>query len=257
MSDLLAQATNELYRADPEEFTQRRAGLAAQARDQGQPAVARQIAALRKPTRSAWVVNRLVRDHPEAAGRLAELAGQLRAGGNGARIRELTEARSRLVDDLARQAFEVSGLDSPPAALREDVIATLNASLADPEVAETLAAGTLTRAAHWAGFGLMPLSGEPSPAPAKPRKTPAPAEDELARRRRHQEKVRSAERAVAEAAAALESATEEERELENRVRHLEAELEQARQHLGDARRQSYRAESRRQRAAAELDRLRE
>jgi hypothetical protein len=257
MSDLLAQARDELYSTDPEEFTQRRADLAAQARDQGQPAVARQIAALRKPTRSAWVVNRLVRGHPEVAGRLAELAGQLRAGGNGARIRELTEARSRLVDELTRQAFEASGMDSPPAALREDVIATLNAALADSEVAGNLATGTLTRAAHWAGFGLMPLSGEPSPAPAKPRKTPAPAGDEEDRRRRHQEKIRAAERAVAEATAAVESATEQEQEVENTVRHLEAQLEQARQRLGEARRQSYRAESRRQRAVAELDRLRE
>ncbi|HEX6519476.1 MAG TPA: hypothetical protein VF070_05595 [Streptosporangiaceae bacterium] len=257
MSDLLAEATAELYDGDPEEFTQRRADLAAQARDQGQPAVAKRIAALRKPTRSAWVVNRLVRDHPEAASRLAELAEQLRAGGNGTRIRELTEARSRLVDELTRQAFAASGTGSPPAALREDVIATLNAALADPEVAENLAAGTLTRAVHWAGFGLMPLSDEPSPAPGKPRKASAPPESEIDRRRRRQEKIISTERAVAEAAAAVESATSEERELEDTVRRLEAELEQARQRLGDARRQSYRAESRRQRACAELDRLKE
>ncbi len=259
MSDLLAEATAELYDADPDEFTQRRADLVAQARDQGQPAVAKQIAALRKPTRSAWVVNRLVRVHPEAVSRLAELAGQLRAGGDGSRIRELTEARSRLVDELTRQAFTASGMASPPAALREDVIATLNAALADPEVAANLAAGTLTRAAHWAGFGLMPLSGAPgpAPAPAEVRKTPAPADDALDRRRRHREKIQSAERAVAEATAASDSATGEERDQEDAVRRLEAELEQARQRLAEARRQSYRAESRRQRAAAELDRLRE
>lgn len=257
MSDLLAEATAELYDADPEEFTQRRAELVARAKDSGEPAVAKQIAALRKPTRSAWVVNRLTRAHPDAATRLAELAGQLRAGGNGARIKELTQARGRLIDELARQAFAAAGAASPPAALREDVIATLTAAIADPDVAATLAAGTLTRAVHWAGFGLVPLSGEP--APAKPRKPPAPppAVDDLERRRHQREKIQQAERAVAQATQAAESAATAERELEDTVRQLEAELEQARLRLAQARRDAYRADSRQRKAVAGLDRLQE
>jgi hypothetical protein len=257
VTELLAQATAELYDADPDEFTQRRTELATQARDEGQPAVAKQITALRKPTRSAWVVNRLARTHPEAATRLAELAGDLRAGGNGARIRELTEARGRLVDELTRQAFAAAGTQTPTAALREDVIATLNAAIADPEVAATLAAGTLTRAAHWAGFGLVPLSGEPSGKVKLTTPAPPPAVDEVERRRRLREKINLSERTVAELSEAAESAAATERELEDTVRDLEAELEQARLRLADARRQAYRAQSRQQRAVAELDRLRE
>ena len=69
--DLLADAVAELYQADPDDFTQRRAELVAQAREAGQAAAAKQIAALRKPTRSAWVVNRLVRADPEVTSRLA------------------------------------------------------------------------------------------------------------------------------------------------------------------------------------------
>ena len=53
MSDLLADAVAELYEADPDGFTERRAELAAAARDAGEPAAAKQIMALRKPTRSA------------------------------------------------------------------------------------------------------------------------------------------------------------------------------------------------------------
>jgi hypothetical protein len=258
VTDLLAKATDELYDADPDEFTQRRTELVTQARDDGQSDVARKIAALRKPTRSAWVVNRLARAHPEAATRLAELADDLKAGGNGARIRELTEARGRLIDELARQAFAAAGTATPPAALREDVIATLSAALADPEVAASLAAGTMTRAAHWAGFGLVPLSDEPAPARVKPpAPAPPPVVDDLERRRRHREKIDLAERTVAELTEAAESAAAAERDLEDTVRQLEAELEQARQRLAEARRTSYRAESRHRKAAAELDRLRE
>ncbi len=110
MSDLLADAIEELYEADPDGFTERRQELVAGAREAGQAAVAKQIAGLRKPTRSAWVVNRLVRTDPEVVPRLAALAAELRdePSMDGARIRELTAARGRLVDELTRQALRVS-----------------------------------------------------------------------------------------------------------------------------------------------------
>ena len=70
-------------------------------------------------------------------------------------------------------------------------------------------------------------------------------------------KINAAERDLAEADSALESALAAERDLEDTVRGLEAELAAARQRLAGARRQSYRAESRQQRATSELGRLRE
>jgi hypothetical protein len=251
--DLLADAVAELYEADPDDFTRRRQELTAQAREAGEAAVAKQIAGLRKPTRSAWVVNRLVRDDPAAADRLAALAAQLRGGEqsmDGARIRELTAARGRLVDELTRQAL--AGLPAPPAALREEVSATLDAAIADPGVAANL--GTLVRAAHWAGFGLVPL---PEGAPAARKPPPPPAEAAAEREQRHQEKVNMAERAVAQADHDAEAATAAERDLEDTVQRLEAELADARQRLAQARRQAYQAESRQRRAASELGRLRE
>jgi hypothetical protein len=270
MSDLLADAVAELYQADPDDFTQRRQELAAEAREAGEPAVAKQITGLRKPTRSAWVVNRLVRADPEVPPRLAALAAELRGGEqsmDGARIRELTAARGRLVDELTRQALQVSDLPAPPAALREEVTATLDAAIADPEVAANL--GTLVRAAHWAGFGLAPLpegalptpvpSAPPAQKPPKPptQKPPPPAEAAAERERRHHEKVLEAERSLADATGALDVATAAEQELEDKVRQLEADLADARERLAEARRQAYRAESRQRRAGQELDRLRE
>ena len=101
MGDLLAEAEAELYADDPDGFTARRAELAEHARDAGEPAVAKQINARRKPTRSAWVVNRLVRSDPGVRSRLDALAADLREAADGARIRELTTARARLVDDTS------------------------------------------------------------------------------------------------------------------------------------------------------------
>jgi hypothetical protein len=267
-AETLAEAEAELYQLDPDEFMARRQDLAAAAREAGQPAVAKQIAGLRKPTRSAWLVNRLVRADPEVTGQIAALAADLRDAErtmDGARIRELSAARRRLVDDLTAQAL--APLKTPPFAMREEVLATFDAALADPDIAASL--GTLVRAAHWAGFGLAPApdgapppDGAPDtpPAPqlaAKKPKTPDPAEAGAERERRRHEKIHLAERAVAEAVQAAEAASVAEQDLEDTVRRLEAELAEARDRLAEARRQSYRAESRRQRAAADLGRLSE
>jgi hypothetical protein len=256
MTDLLADAKAELYQGDPEEFMARRQELVAQAREAGQAAAAKEIGALRKPTRSAWVVNRLVRADPEVTGRLAALAAELHeAGLDGGRIRELTAARARLVDELTRQALD--DLPAAPAAVREEVTGTLDAALADPEVAANL--GTLVRAAHWAGFGLAGnTQGAPAPGPpAAKTKKPEPTEPSAERERRHREKIILAERAVAEADRTADAANAAERQLEAAVRRLEAELAQARQQLADARRAAYRAESRQRRASETLSRLRE
>jgi len=258
MSDLLADAKAELYRCDPDEFMARRQELVAQAREAGEAAAAKQIGALRKPTRSAWVVNRLVRADPEVTGRLAALAAELRDAGqsmDGGRIRELTAARARLVDELTRQALD--DLPAAPAAVREEVTATFDAALADPEVAANL--GTLVRAAHWAGFGLaLPIPGgaPAAPPPAAKTRKPEPAEPGVERERRHREKIMAAERAVAEADRAADAANAAEQQLQDAVRRLEAELAQARQQLAEARRQAYRAESQQRRAGETLSRLR-
>jgi hypothetical protein len=219
--------------------------------------VARQIAALRKPTRSAWIVNRLVRSDPEVRSRLDALGADLREAADGARLRELTTARSRLVDELTRAAL--AGLPAPPAALREEVTATLDAAIADPEVAGRL--GSLARAEKYAGFGpVLASTGNFAVAPAAPapvREPKDPAEAAAERAARRQQKIHDAERVLADADGALQAALAAEHDLEDTVRGLEAQLAEGRQRLAEARRQSYRAESRQQRAIRELDRLRE
>jgi hypothetical protein len=257
MTDLLAEATSELYESDPEDFTARRATFAAHAREAGESAVAKQISALRKPTRSAWVVNHLVRADPDVTGRLADLNGELQqaVSADGARIRELTGARAKLVDELTQQALKAASLASPPAALREEVTATFDAAIADPEVAGRL--GSLVRAERYAGFGPVAPGAAPPPPPKKTTKSTPPADGAQDRARRRQEKIESAERALAQADHDLESALSVEHDAEDAVRKLEAELADARQRLAEARRQSYRAESRQRKASAQLDRIRE
>jgi chemotaxis protein histidine kinase CheA len=276
-ADLLGEAVEELYAADPESFTERRRVLAAQARAAGAAGAAKKIAALRKPTRSAWLVNRLVRADPSVPGQLSDLGAELRAAQaalDGARIRELSAARRRLIGNLVRQAFQLAGQQAPPAVLREELTATFGAALADPDVIEQLAAGTLVRAAHRANFTpggpvlalVPPLADGPGPtaAPVTPARRPgkraamartaapgaAPdaksaaaqraAEQAAAERRRAQAEAErrralaEAEQALADATRAADAAAAAEREQRDSVRALQEQLAGVRQQLADA-----------------------
>jgi hypothetical protein len=279
-TDLLRDAVAELYASDPDQFVERRGTLAAAARAAGQAPAARQIAALRKPTRSAWVVNQLARAEPAAASELTSLGDELRAAQeslDGAAITELSRRRRRLIETLARRAFEVAGQPQPPAALRDEVTATLGAALADPEVAGQVAAGTLIRPARSEGFGpagpggppelaLVTSSGGRGPRPTRTRAQAAeraqpagPSQAEQARaerERRRQADLAAAERAAEEAARTAEAATAAELDLERTVQTLEEQLADARSSLAETRNQARRARNRQRQTSQALDRLR-
>lgn len=172
--DRLQAAVAELYSSDPDKFVERRKALAAEARSAREDAAASRIAALRKPTRSAWVINQLARSDPAATAELVRLGDELGAAQralNGARIRELSVRRRELIDALTRQALGICGEHPPSAALRDEVTGTLGAALADPQIAEQVQDGTLLRAARSEGFGPMApvLTVVPPPPPGAAR----------------------------------------------------------------------------------------
>jgi hypothetical protein len=170
VTDLVAEAIAELYAAELSEFTARRQRLVASARTAGDKEAARRIGELRKPTKAAWLLNRLIRAQPEIPAQLATVADGLREAsraGDGARLRELSGARSALVGEFTSRAL--SGVADPPAGLREDVAATFDAAIADPDVAADLAAGALIRPVRWAGFGAGLEGGFGSGAPSAAR----------------------------------------------------------------------------------------
>ena len=296
--DRLAAAIAELYGAAPEAFTERRGELAAAARGARDRSAAKAIAALRRPTRAAWVANRLARTDPGAAPKLAELAAALRAAQearHGPRLRELSAARGALVDALTAQALAAADVADAPPSLRLEVSQTLTAALADPEVAADFAGGTLTRAAQWSGFGVVPADTGPDdtePDHAEPDRTgrggaaagetvkaagaarrpralpepagraPRPAEvsDRLAREAaeraaQRREQYEEAERATATAAEAAAAAVSAEDRLEAEVRDLEQRLTQARSDLAAARMRARHAEAAERRARQALGRL--
>jgi hypothetical protein len=196
---------DELFAAKPEEFTGLRTRLAAAAKKRGDADTAKQISAARKPTTAAWVVNRLALGDKSVKERLSDLRERLRAAHaemDGERIRELTGQQRRLVNELARTAIEEAELTEPSAALRDDVTGTLQAAVADPDVAARL--GRLSKAERWSGFGEFGDTAMVfTTTRAKPKPEPTPEPPKETKREEARTALAAAEQAKAEADDAL------------------------------------------------------
>jgi hypothetical protein len=154
--EALAAVAEALYALPPEGFTAARDAAA-----KADPGRKRAIAALRRPTVSAWVVNTLAREDPDLLGQLLDLGPALaeaQRSGQGAELRQLSEQRRALVGAVVDRAVELSGRPAT-AAVRAEVEGTLDAALADPAVAEVVRSGQLVRGLSFAGFGGVDLEG--------------------------------------------------------------------------------------------------
>lgn len=233
----LESVIEELYGVPPGEFVAARDEHAARARAEGDRELADQITGLRRPTQPAWLVNLLWRERRTDVEELLELADRFRDAHQsedpGAELRELSGQRRRLVERLGEQAGRLAaeaGLEVGAATVRE-AESTLEAAVADPDVAERVRAGRLTKAESYAGFG--DLGGLPFPAPAKP---------ESAERERERERERAAER-VAKARAELGRTEQQLADAERLLDEQTRRVERARSTREDADRQLREAEA--------------
>lgn len=154
----LEGAAAELYALTPEEFVAARTALAKQARAAKDKPLADAIGALRKPTRTAWLVNLLARDDPAAVGALLDLGDALRAAQeqrDGPALRELSARRRKAIDALVRRgtALGREAGHPPSESTLNEVAQTLQAALGDPAVAEQVRSARLAGAAVYGGFG--------------------------------------------------------------------------------------------------------
>jgi len=266
-SDALDEARRTLYRLPPDDFLAARATAAAAA----EPALAAAITALRKHTVAAWIVNAYTAAHPGTVDELTGLGARLTAAQadlDPGLLRELTLERRRTVARITAAALADSGRPAAGSALRDDVSATFDAAVADPDVAAQL--GALQRAQRWSGFGAVTpnaslalvtsAAGGPDTPAGEPDSAgdsdsaddPEPADDpRLARART----------ALSEADAALEEATTTEDGLQARLRRLttrlttlQHEIATVRDDLDAARTATEAARRQRRAAQAQVDR---
>ena len=159
----LETAANELYALSPDDFIARRQQLVAEARQAQDRQLATQIGKLRRPTRSAWLINLLARQEPDEVTALLELGAALQEAQQrmaGDELRQLSVQRRKTVDALARRAVELGrerGYSAPDGATQE-VSQTLQTALGDAELADLVRTGTLTQAVTYGGFGPTDLA---------------------------------------------------------------------------------------------------
>lgn len=251
MDERVDAAAATLYAADPGEFIKLRKSLADEARKEGDTVAAKQITALRKPTASAAVVNILAHTDEKAMARLRDLGERLRAAQDAldaVAMRDLTTERRKAVQELTRSAVKAAPGTSSPS-VQDEVRATIEAAIADPDVAARL--GRLERAEHWSGFGFESGTGPPAltlvqggkdSRPKKATKDSA-AKDKPAKRVPAAER-RKLQRAVERAQAGFDEADAQLTELEDAehgtkelVRRLTAQLSEVQAHLEDEKRQ--------------------
>ena len=195
----LDDIVRELYVLPPADFVGARNELVRQARAAGSRDLAERLQRLRRPTRSAWLVNLLASDSASMQ-RLSALGRELRdaqTGLAGAELRKLAEQRRHLFGDLLDQArahAAEAGVRVTSTVLLE-VEATLQAALVDLAGALTIRNGRLVRPLSHSGFGRRPRVNiremeaaadlRHADVPGETAEPERPAvEDELAARRR-------------------------------------------------------------------------
>jgi hypothetical protein len=290
--DELRESAQTLYATALPQFIAARNERVRQLRAAGDDAVARQVAAFKKPSAGADAVNRLVRQDQQLADDIAELGGRLRAAQAAApvaaELRALDQERRALVNRARDEARRAD--DGATAATLDHVEQTVWAAVLDARAAAIVLAGVLVRPLSPGGFGevdtdgasAVPVEAAPDAPPrrqaggatkddpsqgdraeaARARKLAAQARKEAERALSDaQEAHHTAQRAVKEATREAEEAAQRRTDLEQERDDLRQRLVEVEESLREsasqvtARSAALRdAETQRRRAAAEVDR---
>lgn len=245
----LTVLARELYGIRPQGFTAARNARAHELKP-SDAALAKQVAALRKPAPAAWLVNLLAGEKTDDLTALLDLGERMRTAQEQLdrdALRRLGGERRAAVTALAQAgAALATRLGQPPtAAVLGEVEQTLLAGTSDPAAAGAVASGLLVKPLRAGGFDPVDLDGAvavPDAAPwaASPGGSahPAPPDPvQLADVRRRKEAGAEAERREhdADAAAAEVDALERRaHRLELRRASLEAEIAELREQLDTA-----------------------
>ena len=217
---------DELFHGPLEEFTPARNELAKSLRADGETDAADWVKGLRKPTRAAWLVNQLAARKAKEVAELLEVGRELRAAQeemvagatDRAKLRKAASRERQTIDSLVQTAGAIGREHGVGAQVLDKVGETLQAASSDPQVAEAIELGRLTREQRAAGIGLV---GPATPkAPARKREK---GERDAAERRARQQQAKRRKEAERKLAAA-----------EKRLERERAKLDRAREAVEDA-----------------------
>ncbi|MET0821983.1 MAG: hypothetical protein ABWY58_13545 [Aeromicrobium sp.] len=159
-------SARRLYGTTPTDFVAARKAEAGRLREAGNPGVAKDVTALRRPSIAAALVNAVVRQDPELADEVGAVGRRLRAASGDAdtgraALRALDHDRRAIVRRCVQVAAEVAeswGATASPAALRA-VEQTFWAAAVDAGALAAVRAGCLVRTLSPPGFGAVDTAG--------------------------------------------------------------------------------------------------
>jgi hypothetical protein len=262
---------NALYAGTPEAFTAARDEAVKKARAEKNAELARELAKLRKPTQSAWLINLLWRDQREVMEQMLQLGEELshaQASASGPALQRLMLQRRELEGALIRQARALAEKEqvTVSAQMEREAQETLAAALARPDVAAEVRSGRLVKPASYVGFGEFPatLPARPKPAeqtPAREEEEPEEHVDEVGARRKRERReaaerrlgeartdLRAAARALEEEQQSAEAARERHRDLSARIEQVREQLEKLEKEAAAVEREALSAERSREHA---------
>jgi hypothetical protein len=274
--DRVKEIGDELYRLPPQAFVAARDGYVGEAKNAGDRGLADELATLRRPTVSAWLVNLLALRRAEDVARLLDLGETIRAA-------QGSTTRTQLRDLSAQRRKEIGGLLTVAVALAaeagesavsklhlNEVESTLTTAMVDNTAARLVQSGRVVKALAYSGFGqqslpgavVSPARGSSSGGPASAGRAGARATTDSgggqpageismaeARRDAAQARLDDALAALAAASAAEQDAVQRAAELGSRLLQLQSEFTELQETVDEAHRASRTA--RQTRAAAE------
>jgi hypothetical protein len=216
----LATIAGELYALDLDAFTAERNARARALRD-GDRELADAVAALPKPSASAWLVDQLVRAEPEVVAEALGLGPELRAAQESfdrEALRMLGAQRRELLSAVADAARRVAADRGRPlsSSIADDVEQTILAGMLDQDAAAAVRSGRLVRPLQSIGGEPVDLDGAVAApgeelaergAAARPRRA-APAARGADRSSAAKAELAAAEREAAKARTSLQAADE-------------------------------------------------
>jgi len=242
----LEAAMLAVYRGPLEEFVSRRDALAKELRAAKRREDADRVKALRKPSRTAWVLDNIVHEDPASIEHLSAAIGSAQAVQSGADLRAAMENVRAAIRDVAAAGARVAIRAGQPIDA-STLVTAVHAVIGETSAFSDLRAGRLVDIPDGGGLDILSAITISIPSPAAVAASPQPAAaaavtppnaeptaQEVARATKEPARVAAARADLQRAEALLADARERSQHTEQLARDAQAKLDAAERALRDA-----------------------
>ena len=242
----LEAAMLAVYRGPLEEFVSRRDALAKELRAAKRREDADRVKALRKPSRTAWVLDNIVHEDPASIEHLSAAIGSAQSVRSGADLRAAMENVRAAIRDVAAAGARVAIRAGQPIDA-STLVTAVHAVIGETSAFSDLRAGRLVDIPDGGGLDILSAITISIPSPAAVAASPQPAAaaavtppnaeptaQEVARAAKEAERAIAARADLERAEASLADARERSQRTEQLARDAQAKLDAAERALRDA-----------------------